>query len=97
MSLRTVSDIRNRQVRPHRQELSVRAARQLHDVVFGGTVTTERTRKSAERAYARGHGESAKRAPSPRRSRAIHRALEREGKDAASHKALSRQAHAAAR
>src|SRR5438067_2734186 len=41
--------------------------------------TTERTRKSAARAYARGHGGSAKRSPSPTRSRAVHQALEREG------------------
>src|SRR5436190_16286599 len=59
--------------------------------------TSERTRKSAARAYARGHGAPAKRAPSARRSRAIHRALEREGTSAASHQALSKQAHAAAR
>ena len=59
--------------------------------------TTERTRKSAERAYARGHGELAKRAPSATRSRAIHRALEHEGKSAASTASLSKQAHAAAR
>jgi Family of unknown function (DUF6496) len=59
--------------------------------------TTERTRKSAERAYARGHGEPAKRAPSAKRSRAVHQALEREGKSAASHSSLSKQAHAAAR
>ncbi len=59
--------------------------------------TTERTRKSAQRAYARGHGEPPKREFSPKRSKAIHRALEREGKSAASHAALSRHAHAAAR
>src|SRR6266702_6217911 len=59
--------------------------------------TSERTRKSAQRAYARGHGEPPKRSPSARRSRAIHRALEREGSAAASHAALSKQAHAAAR
>lgn len=59
--------------------------------------TSERTRKSAERAYARGHGEPPKRSPSARRSRAIHRALEREGTSAASRTALSKQAHAAAR
>src|SRR5690349_12969630 len=33
--------------------------------------TSERTRKSAERAYARGHGAPAKRKPSAKRSRAI--------------------------
>jgi Family of unknown function (DUF6496) len=58
--------------------------------------TMERTRKSAERAYARGHGEQAKQAPSATRSRATHQALEREGTAAASHTALSKQAHAAA-
>ena len=58
--------------------------------------TSERTRKSAERAYARGHGEPPKRTPSAKRSRAIHRALEREGKSAASPAALAKQAHAAA-
>src|SRR6202040_2856131 len=40
--------------------------------------TTERTRKSAARAYARGHGAPPQRAPSAKRSQAIHRALERE-------------------
>jgi Family of unknown function (DUF6496) len=59
--------------------------------------TSERTRKSAARAYARGHGAPPKSTPSAKRSRAIHRALEREGKSAASHAALSKQAHAAAR
>src|SRR5438034_11018589 len=41
--------------------------------------TSERTRKGAERAYARGHGAPAKTKPSATRSRAIHRALKREG------------------
>jgi Family of unknown function (DUF6496) len=59
--------------------------------------TTERTRKSAQRAYERGHDGHAKRAPSPKRSKAVHKALEREGKSAASHKSLSKQAHSAAR
>jgi hypothetical protein len=59
--------------------------------------TTERTRKNAEHAYARGHGAAAGRPPSARRSRATHHALEKEGKSAASHTALSKQAHAAAR
>jgi hypothetical protein len=58
--------------------------------------TSEKTRASAERAYARGHGEPAKRPPSARRSHAIHHALEREGSSAASHTSLSKQAHAAA-
>ena len=59
--------------------------------------TSERTRKSAERAWRRGQGEPPKRKPSARRSRAIEQALKREGHSAASHKALSKQAHAAAR
>jgi hypothetical protein len=59
--------------------------------------TSERTRKSAERAYARGHGAPAKRKPSAKRSRAIEHALQREGRSAASHEALSKQAKAAAR
>jgi hypothetical protein len=59
--------------------------------------TSERTRRSAERAYARGHGEPPKRTPSKRRSTEIHRALEREGTSAASHAALAKQAHRAAK
>jgi hypothetical protein len=59
--------------------------------------TSERTRKSAARAYARGQGAKAKRRPSAKRSRAIKRALKREGTSAASHRALAKQAHAAAR
>ena len=58
--------------------------------------TTERTRESAKRAYERGQGELPKRPPSAKRSRAIHRALQREGTSAASKTALSKQAHAAA-
>jgi hypothetical protein len=61
-----------------------------------GTVS-EKTRKSAERAWRRGQGEPPKRKPSAKRSRAIHHALEREESAAASSKALSRQAHSAAR
>src|SRR5262249_10307349 len=57
--------------------------------------TSERTRRSAERAYQAG------RAPRPnpparRRSRATLGALEREGRSAASRKALSQQARSAA-
>jgi hypothetical protein len=59
--------------------------------------TSERTRKSAETAFRRGHGEPSKRKPSAKRSRAVHKALEREGKSAASHKSLSKQAHSASR
>jgi hypothetical protein len=54
-----------------------------------GTVS-EKTRRSAERAYEKGQTEP-KHKPSPTRSKAIARALKREGKQAASHAALSRQ------
>jgi hypothetical protein len=56
-----------------------------------------KTRQSAARDYARGHGEPAKRRPSAKRSRASVQALKRESRSAASHTALSRQAHSAAR
>src|SRR5262245_55496174 len=59
--------------------------------------TSERTRQSAERAYARGHGAPPKRKPSAKRSRAIEHALQRESHLTAAKAALSRQAHAAAR
>jgi hypothetical protein len=59
--------------------------------------TSEKTRKSAERAYARGHGEASQQAPSNRRKRAVLSALKREGSAAASPQALSRQARSAAR
>src|SRR2546430_1670511 len=59
--------------------------------------TSERTRRSAERAYARGHGAPAKSKPSAKRSRAIERALKREPTAAASHRALSAQARKAAK
>jgi len=57
---------------------------------------TEKTRRSAERAYERGHGAPPLSTPSAKRSRAIGKALKREGHAAASHEALSRQAHQAA-
>src|SRR5438093_6425365 len=57
---------------------------------------SEKTHESAERAYEKGQ-EHVPEAPSPRRSRAIHRALENEGTAAASPAALSRQARTAAR
>ena len=50
------------------------------------------TRRSAARALKKG-----RRRPNPRRSRAMRSALKREGKAAASTRALSRQAHSAAR
>lgn len=58
--------------------------------------TSARTRKSAERAYRAGQT-GARKKPSVKRSRATLRALEREPKRAASHKALSKQARSAAR
>src|SRR5690349_21492704 len=59
--------------------------------------TSEKTRRSAESAYARGHGAAAKSKPSRRRSRAIEGALKREPRSAASHRALSAQARKAAK
>jgi hypothetical protein len=59
--------------------------------------TSDKTRKSAERAYARGHGGGRKRASSPKRRRAVRSALKREGRSAASRESLSRQAQSAAR
>src|SRR5947199_312387 len=56
---------------------------------------SERTRTQASRDYTKGQ-KSPGRAPSPKRSRAITSALQREGGAAASHTALSRQAHASA-
>ncbi|HEY3319487.1 MAG TPA: DUF6496 domain-containing protein [Planctomycetota bacterium] len=58
-----------------------------------GTVS-EKTRRSAQSAYTRGKASTR---PSPRRARAVLGALKREGRAAASHTALSRQAHATAR
>jgi hypothetical protein len=58
--------------------------------------TSEKTRKSATRAYARGHGAPARAKASAKRSRATLKALKREGSAAASPKALSKQARSAA-
>ncbi|HEY3228627.1 MAG TPA: DUF6496 domain-containing protein, partial [Roseiflexaceae bacterium] len=58
---------------------------------------SKRTRESARRAWEVGQGKRAPRAPSAKRSRAIKRALKREGRSAASRAALSRQARSAAR
>jgi hypothetical protein len=57
--------------------------------------TSERTRKSAERAYRAGQS-GKRRKPSARRSRAMRRKLQREPRSAASHRALSKQARSAA-
>lgn len=59
--------------------------------------TSERTRRSAERAWRRGQGEPPKRKPSAKRSQSIRRALERESKSTASSEALAKQAKSAAR
>jgi hypothetical protein len=58
--------------------------------------TSEKTRRSAERAYRKGQSESGRR-PSAKRSRAVKGALKRERRGAASRQALSRQARSAAR
>ena len=57
---------------------------------------SKRTRKQAQRDYAKGQA-SAGRKPSAKRSRATKNALQREGRAAASHEALSRQAKTSAR
>jgi hypothetical protein len=57
--------------------------------------TSEKTRRSAERAYQA--GQRGGRAKSRARSRATRRALEREGRSAASERALARQAKSSAR
>ncbi len=59
--------------------------------------TSEKTRKTAARAYALGHGAKPRRAPTPKRARASESALEREGHEAASYDALTAQARSAAR
>jgi len=58
-----------------------------------GTVS-ERTRKSAERAYEEGQGTRAPRAPSTRRSRASLRTLKRESRSAGTRRAISSQVRA---
>jgi hypothetical protein len=58
--------------------------------------TSERTRKSAERAYQQGQRDGARQHSSSRRGRATLQALRQEGHRAASSAALSRQAHSAA-
>jgi Family of unknown function (DUF6496) len=58
--------------------------------------TSERTRRSAARAYEEGQGRRKPRAPSARRGRAVESALRREGRGAASRAALSTQARQAA-
>jgi hypothetical protein len=57
---------------------------------------SEKTRRSAERAYRKGQSGTRKK-PSAKRSRAIKGALKRESRTAASRRALARQARSAAR
>ena len=57
---------------------------------------SEKTRRSAERDYRKGHS-AKKKSTSSTRSRARLKALQREPHSAASHRALSRQAKSAAR
>src|SRR5438067_1534335 len=56
---------------------------------------SQKVRRQAKRDLAKGRKNGAK--PSARRSRAVVGALKREGRAAVSHRALSRQAHSAAR
>lgn len=58
--------------------------------------TSERTRKAAEHAYEAGQSEGTRHHPSPKRSRAVKKALTREPKSTASKAALSRHAKTAA-
>ena len=62
----------------------------------GAGKASARTRKQAKRDNRKGQTHSQAK-PSAKRSRAISAALKREGSSAASHTALSRQAHASAR
>ena len=58
--------------------------------------TSEDTREKAERDIERGHGAPPRRKSTAKRRRASTRALKREGRGAASHGALARQARSAA-
>jgi hypothetical protein len=57
---------------------------------------SEKTSAGAQHDYRRGHGAPPRGKPSAKRSRAITNVLKHEGHAAASHEALSRQAHSAA-
>jgi hypothetical protein len=58
--------------------------------------TSDRTRKQAERDLAKGQSGQGQKKPSAKRSRATRTALQREGQQAASTGALSKQARSAA-
>src|SRR5205807_8836528 len=68
-----------------------RAGVELAPPAAGANARTKQSAKTASRAGAH------RRRPSPRRSRAVRRALKREGRSAASRDALARQATSAAR
>lgn len=57
---------------------------------------SDRTRKQAERDFEKGQ-EAPGRKPSAKRSRAVKSALKREGRQAASHRSLSKQAKSSAK
>jgi uncharacterized protein DUF6496 len=59
--------------------------------------TSERTRRSAERAYETGQGRRRPRATSSKRAKATSNALKREPRSAASKRSLSKQAKQSAR
>jgi hypothetical protein len=59
--------------------------------------TSERTRRSAKRAYEVGQGKRTARTPSRKRGRAVKRVLEREPKSAVSQEALARNARRSAK
>jgi len=56
-----------------------------------------KTRKSAQRAYALGHGAAPRRKPTAKRAQASEKALRREGRSAAGHAALARHSRTSAR
>jgi hypothetical protein len=58
---------------------------------------SEKTRRSAKRAYEVGHGAPLRSRSTAKRKRATARALRREGRAAGSHEALARQARSSAR
>ena len=57
---------------------------------------SSRTKKSAARDYARGHGAPRRQKATAKRARASSQALKREGRSAASHRALAKQTRTAA-
>lgn len=66
------------------------------DGTIPAATASKRTRESAERDYEKGQ-RAAEGRPSPKRSRATAKALEREGREAASPTALAQQAKQQAR